>query len=394
MAKSFGGLTWKQKNESQLQKFEGQANNKQHDRTVDDLPAEWENEDSDEMKIRKSEAAEFAGRMAYKRMRDCCDDDDDDSDNDSDEDNDGYYMRKQSKFLYTRDDIKYFFHDMQYNVMFDLGFRVTGFAIEDENNCYCPCSTQMHGWRKYFGHTGIAGKGNPAHCGNAHKFTPEGLVNHLFTLGTDTKSCVIHYGIFHYLHRVHGDKWGSVGHKALYKNVDINKYKLAVAAEKKSFRRDLEMICAERENDRKRIQKLENDTKIAHKDLENLGKVNKYLKKKIEELNQTKKELNLDANDTEDKQVQVNERELDEFRELKNSFFENLLTFDTQKLENYIPIPLKLNFRLQDFFEEFCLKGNKDETFMFRDLDDVRAKNSCRISCTENGVLGGFIRWR
>ena len=99
------------------------------------------------------------------------DDDDEDSDNsdlmyeDSWVEDDIYGnhtartgKRKVPEPAVSEDDVCLFLHAVQYNVLFDMGFKVQGSSKNDEVNCYCPCRRHMEPWAAQFFLTDISGK--------------------------------------------------------------------------------------------------------------------------------------------------------------------------------------------------------------------------------------------
>ena len=114
----------------------------------------------------------------------------------------------------------------------------------------------------------------------------------------------------------------------------------------------------------------------------------------MEELKKQKKELGLDDNDTEDKKVKVNDDDMGDFTELFTSFFDNLRAFDNvyesavENKKKQMCITLTPNFSLQEFFDTNYEAGPKDETFMFRDLDDGRSSRKA------DDKKQGYHAWR
>lgn len=370
LAKSFEGLSHQQQYKAIIPDY---AN-------LQELPFDWQEKDTDDAKAKKNEAAKFAAKMAYEKMRAWYDDDDDSDDSErfSSESEDEYYSHKQSRYPYRESDLKSFFQDLCYNHVFDLGFRVSGFNINDDKNCWCPCSRFTENWRRYFGLTGIAGKNTRASCEKVQKMTPEGLMGHVTTKGVN-ENCVIHHGIYHYLHKRYGDLWGVVGHKALYKSSDHAKFKLAEAEERKHSNNAKKKLTEEKQKYMRDLLQSQNEKKDAEEHLEKLKKCNRDLGKKLEELKKQKEELGLDD---------------DDFTELFTSFFDNLRAFDNvyesavENKKKQMCITLTPNFSLQEFFDTNYEAGPKDETFMFRDLDDGRSSRKA------DDKKQGYHAWR
>lgn len=141
---------------------------------------------------------------------------------------DSNITEKARSLPYSRRNVEAFIHSLRYNLIFSVGFDVIGINPDDEISCYCPCSKAMDKWRNNFNLQFIITKDE---CQNFHKAAkPKGLMDHIKQVGST--GGYLHRGIELYLDNFYRNKWGNIGHKALY-NIGDNNYNLAVAAESK-----------------------------------------------------------------------------------------------------------------------------------------------------------------
>ena len=60
----------------------------------------------------------------------------------------------------SEDEIRSFVGALQYNVVFGMGFKVSGTLRKEKVNCYCPCNSYMKPWREQFFLNGICERGS------------------------------------------------------------------------------------------------------------------------------------------------------------------------------------------------------------------------------------------
>ena len=162
-------------------------------------------------------------------------------DSDDSDDSEGSYMkdvvqlksdgtRINCNLPYSRETLSKFVYSLPYNLISFIGFDAVGYNPEDEKSCSCSCPLSMSAikWRTNFD---ISFMNDNDKCSGYHKNAlPFGLMDHVRKLGES--GGYLHLAVQLYLETLHAKKWGSIGHKALYKPGDEN-YKKAEAAEKK-----------------------------------------------------------------------------------------------------------------------------------------------------------------
>ena len=101
---------------------------------------------------------------------------------------------------YTENDIKLFVGSLQYNVVFDMGFKVFHSSLKDTKYCNCPCNTYMAPWRNQFklNNIGLRDKYGLFPACNGIKVTSSELIEHL---GCDkVQNFPLHFGVSIYFH--------------------------------------------------------------------------------------------------------------------------------------------------------------------------------------------------
>ena len=112
------------------------------------------------------------------------------------------YLLRKSKHNdhLSEDDIRSFVGALQYNVVFNMGSKVSGHLKKEKVNCYCPCRSYMKPWREQFVLNGISGRGDTGFfqlCTVKLRVSPCELIDHL---GLDTlKKCPLHFGVKAYV---------------------------------------------------------------------------------------------------------------------------------------------------------------------------------------------------
>ena len=161
-------MDWNEKIASQL--FQG------NQAFLSDLPRafqaqendEWLKNKAEELKNAISETIIFMRNLIMEINRQC---DDEDTDKSTDMslgawENEYFYgnnratsrKKRITELSVSEDDIRLFLDKLQYNLVFDMGFKVADPRNEYKNKCYCPFSNQMEPLRKYFFPNGISGK--------------------------------------------------------------------------------------------------------------------------------------------------------------------------------------------------------------------------------------------
>ena len=183
-SKAFFKMNWEEKIASQL--YDGIKED------VKCLPKACKTEENQDWLDLKMYASKDAILKTVQWMHNsiCSDDADDgvDSMADSYDDNDAYmehkkneHSRNPNKVMVSKDDVCYFLYQLQYNVVFDMGFKIKIGADNGTKRCYCPCGSTMKHWREQFFLVSIAGKGTQTDCGEGHgktKFNANDLLEH------------------------------------------------------------------------------------------------------------------------------------------------------------------------------------------------------------------------
>ena len=210
-------MNWNQKIASQL--YEG------NERYLPNLPDSCQTQEHEEWLQKKMCASkqEILETMQFMHNTEDSDEESRDSMHCSEEEGEPYSSGNKSSsrnvndVMLSRDNVCLFLYQLQYNVCFDMGFKVTTGASLDKKRCYCPCSKHMEPWREKFFLNGIAGKGSKTFCepskGSKNMF-PSGLLQH--RKDVNTCMCPFYYGIHSYVSTLHAAYISSKGTKTNY----------------------------------------------------------------------------------------------------------------------------------------------------------------------------------
>ena len=127
------------------------------------------------------------------------------------------HSRNPNKVMVSKDDVCYFLYQLQYNVVFDMVFKIKIGADNGNKRCYCPCGNTMKPWREQFFLNSIAGKGFKTYCATSKgkkKIFPSDLLGHCKDVHNGW--CPIHYGIHSYVSTLHALFISSKGEKTNY----------------------------------------------------------------------------------------------------------------------------------------------------------------------------------
>ena len=219
-SKSFFNKNWEEKIDSQL--YDGMKEN------LKLLPEACKTEDTQHWLDLKMSASKHAISKIVQWMHNmtCSDDEDDEGFimYDSDDDGDDYqahkkdeHLRNHNKVVVSKEDVCLFLYQLQYNVVFDMGFKIKSGAENGQKRCYCPCGNAMKNWRKEFYLGGISGKGTKIDCSEGRgkaNYTANDFLEHCRQ--NSIADCPIHYGIHAYVNKIHNLYISSKGKKTDY----------------------------------------------------------------------------------------------------------------------------------------------------------------------------------
>eukprot|EP00554_Chaetoceros_debilis_P010251 CAMPEP_0194109788 /NCGR_PEP_ID=MMETSP0150-20130528/9204_1 /TAXON_ID=122233 /ORGANISM="Chaetoceros debilis, Strain MM31A-1" /LENGTH=510 /DNA_ID=CAMNT_0038798827 /DNA_START=32 /DNA_END=1561 /DNA_ORIENTATION=- len=166
----------------------------------------------------KGVCARLAFKIVSEKMKKDFPDDDPDSETDDSEDNNieenMFAGQPGHKYPYSIKELEIFSDALPYNLFLDAGFRIINCNVNDDQYCYCPCSTRCTKWKNNFHLSGLANSGD-----NCVKYTegdPNALMDHLHKIGMESGG-ILHKIVYHYLNNLYYNYWApGVSHKSQY----------------------------------------------------------------------------------------------------------------------------------------------------------------------------------
>ena len=188
------------------------------------LPDACKTEENEEWLEKKMYASKHAilQTMQFMDVPENSDDESEDSMHCKEDEDDPFTSGRKSssrhidEVMLSKDDVCLFLYQLQYNVCFDMGFKVTTGPSSAHKRCYCPCGNTMKPWREQFFLNGISGKGCKTSCDTIkgkNNMLPSALLGHCKDVHTG--GCPIHYGIHSYVSTLHALFIRSKGEKKL-----------------------------------------------------------------------------------------------------------------------------------------------------------------------------------